>query len=185
MRGQSEEAARSGGLRGHIEEAIRAGGGVKEQADVTGRRGVGLSRGGEGTVLAQPAMATLTPPPPPLPPRDSCPPPLASTRGQTPASTFPSLPSTAPPPTLQRPSQMKASQPFVEEKSSVIGELKNMLVDGGSNGGTLGRTQGSSGFKLPVPQEPMDTSNPQDPTVKRIVYNQYREMLKSYRTAQT
>merc|ERR1712233_5336 len=80
----------------------------------------------------------------------------------------------------------KASQPFVEEKSSVIGELKNILEDGGSNGGTLGRSQGSSsGFKLPLPQEPMDTSNPQDPTVKRIVYNQYREMLKSYRTAQT
>jgi len=185
VRGQSEEAARSGGLRGHIEEAIRAGG--AKEPDVTARR-VGLSRG-EGTVLAQPAMATLTPPPPPLPPRDSCPPPLASIRapGQTPASSFPSLPSTAPPPTLQRPSQMKASQPFVEEKSSVIGELKNMLVDGGSNGGTLGRSQpgSSSGFKMPVPQEPMDTSNPQDPTVKRIVYNQYREMLKSYRTAQT
>jgi len=83
---------------------------------------------------------------------------------------------------------MKASQPFVEEKSSVIGELKNILEDGGSinGGGTLGRSQGSSsGFKLPVPQEPVDTSNPQDPTVKRIVYNQYREMLKSYRTAQT
>jgi len=185
VRGQSEEAARSGGLRGHIEEAIRAGG-VKEP-DVTVGRRVGLSRG-EGTVLAQPAMATLTPPPPPLPPRDSCPPPLASIRapGQTSASSFPSLPSTAPPPTLQRPSQMKASQPFVEEKSSVIGELKNILEDGGSNGGTLGRSQGSSsGFKLPLPQEPMDTSNPQDPTVKRIVYNQYREMLKSYRTAQT
>merc|ERR1711974_252797 len=115
VRGQSEEAARSGGLRGHIEEAIRAGG-VKEP-DVTAGRRVGLSRG-EGTVLAQPAMATLTPPPPPLPPRESCPPPLASIRvpGQTPASSFPSLPSTAPPPTLQRPSQMKASQPFVEEK---------------------------------------------------------------------
>jgi len=186
VRGQSEEAARSGGLRGHIEEAIRAGG-VKEP-DVTAGRRVGLSRG-EGTVLAQPAMATLTPPPPPLPPRESCPPPLASIRvpGQTPASSFPSLPSTAPPPTLQRPSQMKASQPFVEEKSSVIGELKTMLEDGGSKGGTLGRSQpgSSSGFKLPVPQEPMDTSNPQDPTVKRIVYNQYREMLKSYRTAQT
>jgi len=185
VRGQSEEAARSGGLRGHLEEAIRAGG-VKEP-DVTGSRRVGLVRG-EGTVLAQPAMATLTPPPPPLPPRDSCPPPLTSIRapGQTSASSFPSLPSTAPPPTLQRPSQMKASQPFVEEKSSVIGELKNILEDGGSNGGTLGRSQGSSsGFKLPVPQEPMDTSNPQDPTVKRIVYNQYREMLKSYRTAQT
>lgn len=179
VRGQSEEAARSGGLRGHLEEAIR---GVKEP-DVTGSRRVGLVRG-EGTVLAQPAMATLTPPPPPLPPRDSCPPPLTSIRA--PASSFPSLPSTAPPPTLQRPSQMKASQPFVEEKSSVIGELKNILEDGGSNGGTLGRSQGSSsGFKLPVPQEPMDTSNPQDPTVKRIVYNQYREMLKSYRTAQT
>merc|ERR1711971_1049817 len=108
---------------------------ASEQADVAGRRGVGLSsRGGEGTVLAQPAMATLTPTPPPLPPRDSCPPSLARAGGQTPASTFPSLPSTAPPPTLQRPSQMKASQPFVEEKSSVIGELKNMLEDGGSNG---------------------------------------------------
>merc|ERR1711971_643030 len=154
----------------------------EQQADVTDRRGVGLSsRGGEGTVLAQPAMATLTPTPPPLPPRDSCPPNI-----RTPASSFPFLPSTAPPPALQRPSQMKASQPFVEEKSSVIGELKNMLEDGGSNsGGTLGRTSSSSGFKLPVPQEPMDTSNPQDPTVKRIVYNQYREMLKSYRTAQT
>merc|ERR1719376_263861 len=94
-----EEALRSGGLRGHIEEAIRAGGGVKEhQADVTGRRGVGLSRGGEGTVLAQPAMATLTPTPPPLPPRDSCPPPIKA-GGQTSASSFPSLPSTAPPPT--------------------------------------------------------------------------------------
>merc|ERR1712192_309043 len=144
------------------------------------------SRGGEGTVLAQPAMATLTPTPPPLPPRDSCPPPPIRAGGQTPASSFPSLPSTAPRPTLQRPSQMKASQPFVEEKSSVIGELKNMLEDGGSNNsGTLGRNSSSSGFKLPVPQEPMDTSNPQDPTVKRIVYNQYREMLKSYRTAQT
>ena len=76
------------------------------------------------------------------------------------------------------------AQPFVEEKSSVIGELKNMLEDGGSNRGTLGRS-GSSGFKLPPPQDPVDTSNPQDPTVKRIVYNQYREMLKSYRTAQT
>ena len=75
------------------------------------------------------------------------------------------------------------AQPFVEEKSSVIGELKNMLEDGGSNGGTLGRA--SSGFKLPVSQDPVDTSNPQDPTVKRLVYNQYREMLKSYRTAQT
>merc|ERR1712130_304165 len=52
------------------EEAIRAGG-VKEP-DVTAGRRVGLSRG-EGTVLAQPAMATLTPPPPPLPPRDSDP----------------------------------------------------------------------------------------------------------------
>ena len=185
-RGQSEEAARSGGLRGHIEEAIRAGG-VKE-SEVPGRRG-GAGLRGEGTVLAQPAMATLTPPPPPLPPRDSCPHPQASIRaGQTPAS-FPSLPSTAPPPTLQRPSQMKAGNtsqpfaPFVEEKSSVIGELKNMLEDGGSNGGTLGRA--SSGFKLPVSQDPVDTSNPQDPTVKRLVYNQYREMLKSYRTAQT
>jgi len=185
VRGQSEEAARSGGLRGHLEEAIRAGG-VKEP-DVTGSsRRVGLVRG-EGTVLAQPAMATLTPPPPPLPPRDSCPPSLPSSRPPA-SSSFPSLPSTAPPPTLQRPSQMKASQPFVEEKSSVIGELKNILEDGGSinGGGTLGRSQGSSsGFKLPVPQEPVDTSNPQDPTVKRIVYNQYREMLKSYRTAQT
>ena len=184
MRGQSGEATRSGGLRGHLEEAIRAGG-VKEP-DVTGSRRVGLVRG-EGTVLAQPAMATLTPPPPPLPPRDSCPPSLPSNRPPA-SSSFPSLPTTAPPPTLQRPSQMKASQPFVEEKSSVIGELKNILEDGGSinGGGTLGRSQGSSsGFKLPVPQEPVDTSNPQDPTVKRIVYNQYREMLKSYRTAQT
>ena len=40
------------------------------------------------------------------------------------------------------------------------------------------------GFKLPEPGR-VDATNPQDPAVKRIVYNQYREMLKSYRTAQT
>lgn len=173
LRGQSEEVARSVRLRGHSEEVAGAG----EVKDVEEGRRAGLR--GDGTVLAQPAMATLTPTPPPLPPRD-----LPQTRGSAPA-----LPSSAPPPALQRPSQMmrtggSTAQPFVEEKSSVIGELKNMLEDGGSNRGTLGRS-GSSGFKLPPPQDPVDTSNPQDPTVKRIVYNQYREMLKSYRTAQT
>ena len=173
LRGQSEEVARSVRLRGHSEEVAGAG----EVKDVEEGRRAGLR--GDGTVLAQPAMATLTPTPPPLPPRD-----LPQTRGSAPA-----LPSSAPPPALQRPSQMMRAggstvQPFVEEKSSVIGELKNMLEDGGSHRGTLGRS-GSSGFKLPPPQDPVDTSNPQDPTVKRIVYNQYREMLKSYRTAQT
>jgi len=173
LRGQSEEVARCVRLRGHSEEVAGAG----EVKDVEEGRRAGLR--GDGTVLAQPAMATLTPTPPPLPPRD-----LPQTRGSAPA-----LPSSAPPPALQRPSQMmraggSTAQPFVEEKSSVIGELKNMLEDGGSHRGTLGRS-GSSGFKLPPPQDPVDTSNPQDPTVKRIVYNQYREMLKSYRTAQT
>jgi len=173
LRGQSEEVARCVRLRGHSEEVAGAG----EVKDVEEGRRAGLR--GDGTVLAQPAMATLTPTPPPLPPRD-----LPQTRGSAPA-----LPSSAPPPALQRPSQMMRAggstvQPFVEEKSSVIGELKNMLEDGGSHRGTLGRS-GSSGFKLPPPQDPVDTSNPQDPTVKRIVYNQYREMLKSYRTAQT
>ena len=175
LRGQSEEVARSVRLRGHSEEVAGAG----EVKDVEEGRRAGLR--GDGTVLAQPAMATLTPTPPPLPPRD-----LPQTRG---SGAPPALPSSAPPPVLQRPSQMmraggSSAQPFVEEKSSVIGELKNMLEDGGSNRGTLGRS-GSSGFKLPPPQDPVDTSNPQDPTVKRIVYNQYREMLKSYRTAQT
>ena len=175
LRGQSEEVARSVRLRGHSEEVAGAG----EVKDVEEGRRAGLR--GDGTVLAQPAMATLTPTPPPLPPRD-----LPQTRG---SGAAPALPSSAPPPVLQRPSQMmraggSTAQPFVEEKSSVIGELKNMLEDGGSNRGTLGRS-GSSGFKLPPPQDPVDTSNPQDPTVKRIVYNQYREMLKSYRTAQT
>jgi len=173
LRGQSEEVARSVRLRGHSEEVAGAG----EVKDVEEGRRAGLR--GDGTVLAQPAMATLTPTPPPLPPRE-----LPQTRGSAPA-----LPSSAPPPALQRPSQMmraggSTTQPFVEEKSSVIGELKNMLEDGGSHRGSLGRS-GSSGFKLPPPQDPVDTSNPQDPTVKRIVYNQYREMLKSYRTAQT
>ena len=175
LRGQSEEVARCVRLRGHSEEVAGAG----EVKDVEEGRRAGLR--GDGTVLAQPAMATLTPTPPPLPPRD-----LPQTRGSGAAL---ALPSSAPPPALQRPSQMMRAggstvQPFVEEKSSVIGELKNMLEDGGSHRGTLGRS-GSSGFKLPPPQDPVDTSNPQDPTVKRIVYNQYREMLKSYRTAQT
>jgi len=176
LRGQSEEVARSVRLRGHSEEVAGAG----EVKDVEEGRRAGLR--GDGTVLAQPAMATLTPTPPPLPPRD-----LPQSRG---SGAPPALPSSAPPPpVLQRPSQMmrgggSTAQPFVEEKSSVIGELKNMLEDGGCNRGTLGRS-GSSGFKLPPPQDPVDTSNPQDPTVKRIVYNQYREMLKSYRTAQT
>ena len=175
LRGQSEEVARSVRLRGHSEEVAGAG----EVKDVEEGRRAGLR--GDGTVLAQPAMATLTPTPPPLPPRD-----LPQTRG---SGAPPALPSSAPPPVLQRPSQMmraggRTAQPFVEEKSSVIGELKNMLEDGGCNRGTLGRS-GSSGFKLPPPQDPVDTSNPHDPTVKRIVYNQYREMLKSYRTDQT
>merc|ERR1719411_595093 len=104
LRGQSEEVARCVRLRGHSEEVTGAG----EVKDVEEGRRAGLR--GDGTVLAQPAMATLTPTPPPLPPRD-----LPQTRG---SDAPPALPFSAPPPALQRPSQMmraggSTAQPFV------------------------------------------------------------------------
>merc|ERR1711962_1347866 len=70
--------------------------------------------------------------------------------------------------------------PFGQEKSSVIGELKDRLSD--AERGVVE----PKGYKLPLPQgdTKVDVTNPEDPTVKRIVYNQYREMLRSYRTVQ-
>jgi hypothetical protein len=168
-----------------ITGGMRCQGGEEEEEEVRetwqqalrGARRPGGVRSEGGTVLAQPALATLTPPPPvvgapsppPLPPRDSPPLPIL------------------PPPTLQRPSQMKPlahtpsttaqKAPFGPEKSSVIGELKNVFKD------TTNQAP-ARGYKMPQP-DLVDASNPQDPAVKRIVYSQYREMLKSYRTAQT
>ena len=78
----------------------------------------------------------------------------------------------APAPTATAP-----KAPFGPEKSCVIGELKNVFKD------TTNQAP-ARGYKIPQP-DLVDASNPQDPAVKRIVYSQYREMLKSYRTAQT
>lgn len=168
--------------------------------------GVSSRSNSEDTVLARPAIATLGPP---LPPRASpTPGPHVCPSLPPPPPPLPSVP----PPTLQRPSHIKPSSsststtsnastsssmtsnssssssstssvPFNQEKSSIIGELKNILNEDGK----ISSEREMRGYKLPQPDigRVVDTSNPQDPTVKRIVYSHYREMLKSYRAAQT
>jgi len=188
-------------------KGARRPGGVSNRSNSqdTVLRPGGLSSN-QDTVLARPAIATLGPP---LPPRASpTPGPDVCPSLPPPPPPLPSVP----PPTLQRPSHIKPSSsspsttshsltsssmtsnscssssstssvPFNQEKSSIIGELKNILNEDGK----ISSEREMRGYKLPQPDigRVVDTSNPQDPTVKRIVYSHYREMLKSYRAAQT
>lgn len=69
---------------------------------------------------------------------------------------------------------------LTSDKQSVVGELKNIF--GGSDKKVPSEIEKKTkGYQLPTmtPLDPKDIK-PENPAVKRIVYNQYREMLKSY-----
>jgi len=78
--------------------------------------------------------------------------------------------------------ESKITSDIENSKHSVVSELKNMFNNNDSEdrNQTISNTK-VRGYKLP-PTTPVDPENidPQNPTVKRVVYNQYREMLKSY-----
>jgi len=62
---------------------------------------------------------------------------------------------------------------FTEEKNTLLGELRSKL----NNEKTMENTKQSA-----APRRNLQVSNPsQDQVVNKIVYNQYREMLNSYR----
>ena len=64
---------------------------------------------------------------------------------------------------------------YAEEKNSLLGELKSKLNK--ENSGSV-----SGDGKPSVPRRKLEVSNPsQDQIVNKIVYNQYRDMLNSYR----
>ena len=76
------------------------------------------------------------------------------------------------------------SPEFIPMKNSVISELKNIINDDPAPGINLSKRSFNAtpkGFQAPDFIGPTPSLVPtSDPVVKKIVYNQYREMLKSY-----
>merc|ERR1711892_557268 len=73
---------------------------------------------------------------------------------------------------------------FIPEKDSVITELKNIINDDPAPVINLSKKSFNAtpkGFQAPNLADPTPSLvSTSDPVVKKIVYNQYREMLKSY-----
>merc|ERR1712168_843506 len=78
------------------------------------------------------------------------------------------------------------SEAFMQEKNSVISQLKNLINDDPtpppvSNMAKRSFNAVPKGFQAPDLTGPADSQvSSSDPLVKKMVYNQYREMLKSY-----
>ena len=84
---------------------------------------------------------------------------------------------------------LKRSSAFMPEKNSVMSELKNIIKDESTPIPNLPQRSFNStpkGFQAPeIAEQKLKEGSPSqissnDPMVKKIVYNQYREMLKSY-----
>jgi len=82
---------------------------------------------------------------------------------------------------------MKNSAAFIPEKNSVISELKNIINDDPVPVPNMPKRSFNAvpkGFQAPDLSGTKPTTDSQisgnDPLVKKLVYNQYREMLKSY-----
>merc|ERR1711874_833908 len=82
---------------------------------------------------------------------------------------------------------MKNSAAFIPEKNSVISELKNIINDDPVPVPNMPKRSFNAvpkGFQAPDLSGTKPTADSQisgnDPLVKKLVYNQYREMLKSY-----
>lgn len=75
----------------------------------------------------------------------------------------------------------KKGSTFDNSKQSVVSELKNILNNDTAEIHHMDRETKARGYQLP-PMDPIEPEDiePKNPTVKRIVYNQYREMLNSY-----